>query len=164
VATAAKPSASRRARRRKEDIGIGLPPRSTEAHSQLVRTGLPHKVLNHLGGSLRASPHRIGRAEARFAPNALLDCRQISLQMDWSKPAGEPFTVCQFWPSRVWASSQYFFQKARVTVFCWPQVMQVKPLASYLGTKTSCAGSLGAAWRNCVKFGHFSPVNLCIRS
>src|SRR5208282_3305383 len=55
---------------------------------------------------------------------------------DWLNPLGDPLALSQACASRAWASSQYLFQKATVITLSWPQVIQVKPFWSYLGTNT----------------------------
>src|ERR1035438_1539309 len=91
--------------------------------------------------------HWFRRSPCRFAPEfAFCDPYTIAFRSAsnwvWSKPLGEPLALIQFCPNSVCASSQYFIQNASVMVFNWPQVMQVKPCWSYLGTKTQCPPQL----------------------
>src|ERR1039458_3835084 len=137
---AGRHSASRRAIRRKEYIGFGLPPREYGSTPKAV---LPPLGIKPPRGSLVGEPAQVWtrirpiRRKLRYLMAFRSACNWAS-----SKPLGAPLAVSQSWPSSVWASSQYFFQKASVMVFNWPQVMQVKPCWSYLGTKTQCPPQL----------------------
>src|ERR1017187_4081023 len=130
---AGKINTSKRARRRKEYIAFGIPPR----HYGSTRMQGSPLGIKPSWGSVMGGPAVVWTrcGPVRLAQPYLIACRSVC---NWASlnPGGDPFAPSQSCPSSVWASSQYSFQNASVIVCNCPQVMQVKPFSSYLGTKT----------------------------